>query len=259
MRPVDPKRWPVAAGPVLDDHRTGSIREHEAEELGVEGARVREAACPQGAAHHLRAHCHRHPVSTEQDRGFGGSHCSDTGTADAPGGEHLHGPAAESPMHHRRKSGDRQVPLSGAGGQHPDIAGSHPSRLKGVPDCSLGQFLVEHHGPPVTIDGVVALLDPVGFEHPTSQAVRSAARSQIGLDLVVADRLARQIGTDTGDVCAHDPPLLLVSSGSVTGERAGIGIHPDGLRFRRSERCRPARWSGATRFGAGASVFSARC
>ncbi len=228
MGPVDPERWPVAARPVLDDHGTGSVGEHEAEELGVEGSFVGEATGPESAADHLRAHGHRHPMPIEKDRRFGGPHRSDAGAADTPGGEHLHRPAAESPVHHRRKSGDRQIPLSGAGGQHPDIAGSNPSRLEGGADCGLGEFLVEHLGPAVTIDGVVTLLDPVGVEHPSPQAVRSAALAQICLDLVVADRLARQIAADTGDVCAHDPPLLLVSSGSVTGERAGIGIHPDG-------------------------------
>ena len=185
-------------------------------------------------------------MTTEQYGGFCSPHGRDTGAADTSGGEHFHRPAAESPMHHRRKSGDGQIPLSGAGGQHPDIAWCNPSRLQCGADRGHCQFLIEHLGPAVTIDGVVTLLDPVGLQHPSPKLVRSAALPQICLDLVVADGLARQIGADTGDVCVHDPPLLLVSKGSDTRERAGIGIHPDGSRCTAPNRCRPARWSGAT-------------
>ena len=178
MRPVDAERQPVGSGTILDDHGSGAVGEHEAEELGVEGGSigVGEATGAEGAAHQLGADRHRHLMPTECDRGLGRPQRGDPRAADTACGEHLHGPAAETPVHHRGEPGDRKVALGGPGGQHPDVLRGHSPVLQCGANRGFGQLLVEHQGPALTIDGVVTLLDPVGFEHPTSQPVRPGAR-----------------------------------------------------------------------------------
>ena len=59
-------------------------------------------------------------------------------------------------------------------------------------------------GSPLTVHGVVALLDPVGVEHPRPQPIRDPGDvAEVTLKVVVADGLAGEVSPDAGDVCAH--------------------------------------------------------
>jgi hypothetical protein len=137
-------------------------------------------------------------------------------------------------VNHRREPGHEQVTLGRSCGQHAHLVRAEPPVGQRPPGGLGRQFLVEHHGHAVVIDGVVPRLDPVGRERPAEQLDGARrVRCEPGGELVVVDWLAGQEGAGAGDVgLVHEPH-------SATGRRRTHGLRysaecADGLEYRYS-------------------------
>ncbi len=161
---------------VLDHHGPTTVRQHPAKEKSIEGnaSVVRRPPFCRICSRSTRATPtpRRRPspktMVAATDRPLNGAEAGDARAANSSRRQNLGRPAAEPAMHHRGETGKWQIRLSGGNGQHPYISEGAPPAAEGVFDRSCRDLFVEQRGPAHIVEGVVATLNAVRFQHAFS-------------------------------------------------------------------------------------------
>ncbi len=202
--PVHPQGGPVRARPRLHQYGSGAVGQHPPQELRVDVSAAVEAAAAQPPARQFTADDGRAAPVSEAHLGDGRIQRGQARGADPCRREHLHGPAAQAPVHHRRETGHQQIPLRGRGREHVQIGRAQTAVAQRGIERVRGQFLVELGRPALSVEGIVALGDPVGGQDAAAYPVAALVDpAQASGDLVVADRGTGEVRAGGGDVGVH--------------------------------------------------------
>ena len=148
---------------VLYHHGPASVREHPAQEQGIERNAPVVRRPPSGVSFavrrsrdQLRGGGHARDMVAASDRTLNGAEGGDARAANSSRRQNLGGPAAEPAMDHRGETGKWQIGLSGGNGQHLYFGDGAPPAAEGVFNRGGRDLFVKQSGPAFIVEGVVA-------------------------------------------------------------------------------------------------------